>query len=446
MFFTQNNTMCKNKIFTYLCFLVFVHLSCITSKTYAHNSVSDTLILSMVEMEDLFLKNNLILIAEKFELEKAEAAILQAKAWPNPEISIDEVQLFTPKDTEEIPGLWNSNFWKNRTFAIEIEQSIPINGERKQQIAFQELEKEQKKIQFTQSLLELRKELRILIAEWNYNQLLFKDIKMHLEKILVLKNNLYFQYQSGQISKVEYFRIEALYHTVLKEAKEVETTLESLENDLKEILVIPFDIKLQMLEEENWLKEKSNFKLEEYANYYTIAEKESIHFKWWTKQKLLSQKQLEIENRKARIPDLKLKGIYDRASATHIDFIGLGLAIELPVFDQNKGNKKIAFWELEKQNVLKEQFNIEWEKQFKNLYFNLKTNKQLLENLSNSKIQEIEQMQESLHENLNLKNISLIEYLDYFEAFKESKENYYSILLETYINYQTLLYLIGQEK
>lgn len=445
MYYTKKNTMCKSRISIYLWILVFICLNSLHIKIYAQNSSVDTLIIGVKEIEELFLKNNLSLIAEHFEIEKAEAAIIQAKLWPNPEIGIDEVQLFTPKDTDEIPGLWNSNFWKNRTFSLEVEQSIPINGERKHQVAFQKLEKENEELKFKKVLLELKKELHILIAEWNYNYLLYQDIQMHLNKITALKSRQYLQYKSGEISKVEYFRIEALYHTVLKETKDIKVNLISLENDLKEILVIPFTTPIKLKDEKKWLYEANQFELLDLDSYYKNTNQESIHFLQLEKQYSLHKQQIKIEESRGRIPDLKLKGMYDRGSGTHINFFGLGLAIDLPVFDRNQGNRKIAYWELEKQKVLQKQFYIEWEKDITNVYSKLIENKNLLDTIYHSGVQEVEELMQSLHENLNLKNISLIEFLDYFEAFKESKENYYSLLLEIYTDYQNLKYLISQE-
>ncbi|RME18937.1 MAG: hypothetical protein D6799_02310, partial [Bacteroidetes bacterium] len=70
----------------------------------------DTLKLSREQCEAIFLKENLLLLAEKLEISKAEAIKLQASLWPNPNITLDEINLWTTQKQlgiwgQELPGL-----------------------------------------------------------------------------------------------------------------------------------------------------------------------------------------------------------------------------------------------------------------------------------------------------------------------------------------------------
>ena len=44
--------------------------------------------LSLKECESLFMKNNLDLLASKFNIDAAQAAIIQARTWENPNLSV----------------------------------------------------------------------------------------------------------------------------------------------------------------------------------------------------------------------------------------------------------------------------------------------------------------------------------------------------------------------
>lgn len=136
---------------------------------------------------------------------------------------------------------------------------------------------------------------------------------------------------------------------------------------------------------------------------------------------------------------------YDRGGGTHLDFFGLGFAIDLPVFNRNKGNRKIAKWQLEKEEVHFKQFETNWEKQVRMTHQSWIQYYELLQNMDESYLEEIEMMTKALQQNLSARNLSLIEFLDYFEAFKESKEDYYELQLSLYEHQQTLYYLIGQD-
>ncbi|EPB65472.1 hypothetical protein ANCCEY_15464, partial [Ancylostoma ceylanicum] len=54
------------------------------------STAQDTISLSKQECEGVFLKENLLLIAEQLKISQAEALVQQAKLWPNPSFSMDE--------------------------------------------------------------------------------------------------------------------------------------------------------------------------------------------------------------------------------------------------------------------------------------------------------------------------------------------------------------------
>lgn|SRR5690554_361553 len=100
-----------------------------------------TLTLNRTELETLFLKNNLSLLAENLSISKAEAKVIQAKVWPNPTLSIEDVNLWRPKsigNEELIPPLVG-NFGRNQQFSIGFEQLIITAGKRKKLIELKKI-------------------------------------------------------------------------------------------------------------------------------------------------------------------------------------------------------------------------------------------------------------------------------------------------------------------
>ncbi len=92
---------------------------------------ADTLHLSAPEAEKIFLEQNLPILAERLNIDQAEARILQAKTWPNPTFHLDGVQLYNKANTDPSPGLLGTDFWKNRTFEAQLEQMVKLAGKRK---------------------------------------------------------------------------------------------------------------------------------------------------------------------------------------------------------------------------------------------------------------------------------------------------------------------------
>ncbi len=51
---------------------------------------ADTLLLTLQDAETAFLKNNFDLLAAKYQIEEADAAVIQAKLWDNPNLNIEQ--------------------------------------------------------------------------------------------------------------------------------------------------------------------------------------------------------------------------------------------------------------------------------------------------------------------------------------------------------------------
>lgn len=438
-FLTKRNRSIKRGYWSaFMCFLLW----CILLTSQQTNAQQqDTLFLKIEKLEEKFLKKNLGLLAASYDIAIADAAIIQAKAWPNPELSMEEIQLFKPADTDEIPGLFHSNFWKNRTFSIALEQKILLGGKRKFDIQQQIKEKEKTEAEFSMLLFALKKDLRNLIATWHFEKLMHLDIAVQYESIELLMRQKESLVKQGQSSRVELFRIKSLLHSIHKELKEKALSIQEHELQIKELLLIPLDQAIQLDTENFTFKKLIHQPIQELL---ALGKTHQKQFEWW--QAHLASNRLQIDKEKAEaIPDLNLQMAYDRGGGTHLDFFGLGFAIDLPVFNRNKGNRKIAKWQLEKEEVHFKQFETNWEKQVRMTHQSWIQYYELLQNMDESYFEEIEMMTKALQQNLSARNLSLIEFLDYFEAFKESKEDYYQLQLSLYENQQTLYYLIGQD-
>ena len=86
--------------------------------------------LSPAQIEYIFINNNIELMAEKLNISIADANIVQAKLWDNPQISIGGMNLWSTKSQREemtFPG----SFAKHTQFTAELSQIISVSGDRK---------------------------------------------------------------------------------------------------------------------------------------------------------------------------------------------------------------------------------------------------------------------------------------------------------------------------
>ena len=85
---------------------------------------------TVADLEQQFLEKNYVLIAGKYNIAKADAEIVQEKLWPNPTLSISEVNLWKTYQIEEQPFLFG-NYGNNQQISIELEQLVETAGKRK---------------------------------------------------------------------------------------------------------------------------------------------------------------------------------------------------------------------------------------------------------------------------------------------------------------------------
>ena len=121
-------------------------------QTQAQNVTLDNL-------EAAFLQKNYALIANKFNVDRIDAEIIQEKLWQNPTLSISEVNLWKTYNVEEQPYLFGK-YGKNQQISVELEQLIETAGKRKKRVAIKELEKNSALFEYEELLRELKKELR----------------------------------------------------------------------------------------------------------------------------------------------------------------------------------------------------------------------------------------------------------------------------------------------
>src|SRR5699024_2380199 len=165
----------------------------------------ETIRITRAESEKLFLEKNLLLLAEKLNIDRAEAEYLQAKLWPNPTLEIEEVNLWATDRqigilSDELPAFGNGSFGRHQQFAASLEQLILTAGKRKKLMAIEEVSIEKSKQYFEDLLRSLKLEFRNKITELQYLQLKTKVFENQVESLDRLISAYKNQLDQGHIS------------------------------------------------------------------------------------------------------------------------------------------------------------------------------------------------------------------------------------------------------
>lgn len=382
----------------------------------------DTLKLSREQAEAVFLKENLLLIAEKLNISQSEAMVMQAKLWPNPSFTFDQVNFWATNaqtgGQEVIPPL--GGIRPNQQFGFGIEQLILTAGKRKKLVALEQISVEKSKQYFEELLRNLKIEFRNQLTKLQYLQFSRNIYQNQLNSIKQLTQAYKKQVEQGNVPQGEYIRLKALELKIAKDINELNKEVNEAQRELKLLMRLPATSQLEITDE-GYLKNTEQFKqlalndIIEQAKIhrpdYKIAQLEETYF-----NKLYAYEKAQ------RVPNLTLSSAYDRGGNAMLDFVGFGVTMDLPFFNRNQGNIKYAQIGIEQSKILYEQMTLSIENEIVLSFQNLTNAIAFLEEIEPDYETTLDMMLTSYTKNFTERNISLLKHLDFLDAYLENKK------------------------
>lgn len=405
----------------------------------------DTLVINQKEAEGLFLHNNLDLIIQKLNINQAEAQVIQAKLWPNPEFSVDEVNLWATKNQlssgERLPPIIG-NFGRNQQFSAALEQRIETAGKRKKRIALESVSRDIATEYYSELLRNLKTDLRKNIFELSYKQSFLAVLNQQnsaLEKLLAAFEN---QYRQTNISKTEVFRLKALKLELGQQILEARNEMHGVQKELSVLLNIPSQryIQADIPPSVNLDGIKSLTLDELQLSAVTNRPDGKISFL----EETLASKKYDLEYAQ-RKPDLTLGTNYDRGGNFLLNFIGFGFKIDLPVFNRNQGNILESKIGIEKSKVVSEQKTKSIEAEVTQVFRVLQNSLQAYEALDPDYGQDLDQVFQTYTGYFIQRRINMVEYLDFFDAYISNKRTILSTTRQLIENLEDLNFVTASE-
>lgn len=400
--------------------------------------VSDTLRISVTRAEALFLEKNLLLLAEKLEIDQADARILQAKAWPNPNFSLGEINLWKNSSTEASPPIFGS-FGRNQQFAAQLEQLLLTARKRKKNIAYEVKGKELAQRTFVDFLQSIKTEFRKEVADLIYRQELSGDLQQQYALVSDLLRAQSAQHISGNISQAELMRMKALQLALLHDVNTLGEEIGESQQYLKTLMVLDPNTYLVLQQEPPQAYAMRRPSLD---SLMRLSASNNAQLQMAESVKGLSQASLAIERAK-KVPDLSVNINYDRNGSTMLNFWGIGLSMDLPLFDRNKGHIRAAEMEVKKADFLWANKRLETSNALAKKWQDLQRAVNLYEQMDMEYIDKLSGISQGVGRNFLARNISLLEFLDFFESFRKSKEHYYLTIRNMKVYQEELNYLTG---
>ena len=394
----------KNSLFTLITFLL------IAANTTAQN-IPDTFHLSLQQAEQAFIKNNLSLLASKYNIDVNKALIQQAKLWDNPILTIDQ-------NIYDKSGGFFKHDDVNGTFYMQVMQLIRTAGKRNKaaQIALDNATISEQ--QFDDLLRTLRYTLHSDLLETNHLLKIKQVYSREVEEVNRLIKGMDLQLQVGNISVKDNLRIKALLFSLQNELVTVDAQLMTLQAEIKLLL---------NNNESRFIAPVLAYKFGELTTA-AIPIIDSV-----VKQALsrpdakIAQTALALQNhnlnyqKALRNPDISIGTEFDQRSSYAPNYIGLAISLPLNIFNRNQGNITSAKFLIQQQQAITDQANAK----IKNDVVAAVNKFIFYQGVNNRSQLDFSQQYDTLFLNMlksyQARQLSLLEFIDFMDAYKDTK-------------------------
>ena len=397
-----------NRAFLFLLFLLLAGKMCA-------QQVAGTLTLK--EAEQRFLERNLSLIAERYNIDMAQAQVLQAKLFENPVISLEQ------NVYNRLNGKY-FDFGKEGEAVVEIEQVIHLAGQRNKQVRLEKINKEIAEYQFEEVMRTLRQELNEKFVEVYFLSKSIAIYEKEVNSLQVLLGGMKIQQEKGNISLMEISRLESMLFSLRKEKNERENDLLTTRGELNLLLNLPEDTQVQLSLDEEVLQQLDLSQLS-FADLKAIIN-ERPDQKIARSTVNASRANLKLQKSMA-FPEFSVKGNYDRVGNFINDYFAIGVSLSVPIFNRNQGNIKSARLSVLRNNSLAELARRQADNELFACYTKLEKALELYRSSDYELERDFNRIIEGVNAGFQKRNISLLEFIDYYEAYKETCLQLYDV-------------------
>jgi len=398
---------------------------------YAQNSPNDTLKLTLKQAEDQFLKNNLTLIIQRYNIDNASAAIITARLFSNPDFDFNNG--ISATDVTQGPA------YKEQSFAIS--QLFTTAGKRNKSIQLAKIGVEQAKYQFFDLLRTLKFTLHSDFYSIYFQE---QSAKVYDEEINSLAKTLTVfkeQYQKGNIAEKEVLRIQSQLYLLQAEHNSLVTGIDTTESELKLLLKVAVakyveptanfdDNNKQLVAAVPYQRLLDSA----YANRYDLKySKATVEY---------NTMNLKLQKATA-IPDFSLSLNYDKLGSYSNNFLGAGIAFSLPFFNRNQGNIKQARIAVDQSNVQFQSRQDQVESDVVTGYKNALRLEKLYSSFDPKFKDDFTHLIQEVNINYQKRNLSMLEFLDFYDSYKTNTLQLNNLQLNRVISLEQLNYVTG---
>ena len=388
-----------------------VVLFLLSAREEMYASQPDTVSVVLAQVEARFLQNNLQLLSGRLNVDAAHAAIVQAKLWNNPNLSIEQ-NVYNPQTKQYF------DFTRDGNTEVQIQQLFVLAGKRGKQVRLAEINADVAEQTLYDLLRSLRYELRTDFYDLHFLQ---QSLRFYVESISALRRTV-----ESTESILEKRSI------LLSEVLRVKSLLFSLENEqlglLNRVNQIQWDLHVLLHDTTTayYIPQVDRKALDEMsaetltmARVIDLAQQTRPDLKVADANVRSAETTLAL-NKALAIPDVTLGGRWSRAGSYIPDYFAISVAVDLPIFNRNQGIIRQSELGLEESKAMLANTASALEKDVATAYGTAVSTDRMYKGLDRRFTGQYQQLVGGMIKTFENRNISVIQFTDFFESYRTS--------------------------
>lgn len=401
----------------------------------AGTGFGQTLNLTLQEADSLFLARNIDLLAERYNISMADAAIAQAKLYHNPVISLEE-NVYNRLNHHVF------DFGRKSEQVVNVDQLISIARQHSNVVKEARSEHDVAVARFEELLRNLRAELHKAFVRLSFAQ---RNMKIYQHEIVSLRttlDQLTVQEKKGNISQIETARIQALLLSVRREQNEFLEKVSDLQERLRLLMALPATTYITAEFHPNPSALPDSSACDRLLTDSLLQRADVLMARHQTEQ---AKAALAVSKSQAW-PEVHITGQYDRNAGYFPHYFAIGVSLSIPLFNRNQGHIRSAkeridqYEQLYAGTIAKAQNEVAVAKE--NFLRSLSLEKSVSDQYDKENINTLFQ---SVNENYRKRNISLLEFVDFYKTYKEAMLEISNVREKVFLTAEDLNQAAGRE-
>ena len=366
--------------------------------------------LTLPQAEKVFFEQNLSLLAKHYEVDQAQAQIIQARLYDNPVISID---------ANALNRLNNKifDFGARSEQTVQIEQKIRLAGQRNKRIALEKVNAEMAQYQYEEVVRTLHSQLNRQFVEIYFTQHTVKVYDQEITSLSKLIQVMAVQLSKGNASLMEKARLDAELLALKKEKNEADNLLISDRQELNLLLGLPATAIVIPQMDEQILYNLKIASVPFEAIDTLLTERSDLKLA----RAGIQGSNLNLKLQKSlAAPDFSVRGSYDRSGGVFNNFFSVGVGLSIPLFDRNQGNIKAAKYGLNQSRQESQEALSRAHSEVYSAYQQWKNALELYQSSDTTIEHNFSFLLNGVINNFCSRNINMLEFLDYYESYKNT--------------------------